>query len=85
MSEKRRASTTEPGKQLVKRPNLGGGSGAGGKTGGPGSNALIQAAPRTSALQAPVMQLTGHSDEVFCAKFDPTGNLIASGGMDRSI
>ncbi|CAK7568199.1 MAG: hypothetical protein SEPTF4163_006183 [Sporothrix epigloea] len=85
MSEKRRASATEPGTQLVKRPNLGGGSGTGSKTGGYGSNALIQVAPRTSSLQAPVMQLTGHSDEVFCAKFDPTGNLIASGSMDRSI
>lgn len=31
------------------------------------------------------MQLTGHSGEVFTAKFDPTGNLIASGSMDRSI
>lgn len=31
------------------------------------------------------MQLTGHSGEVFCAKFDPNGNYIASGSMDRSI
>ena len=31
------------------------------------------------------MQLTGHGDEVFCAKFDPAGHLIASGGIDRSI
>lgn len=42
-------------------------------------------APRTSGLQAPVMELTGHSGEIFAAKFDPTGNLIASGSMDRSI
>lgn len=42
-------------------------------------------APRTSGLQAPVMELSGHSGEIFSAKFDPTGNLIASGGMDRSI
>jgi Prp8 binding protein len=48
--------------------------------------ALIgQQAPRTSALQAPVMELSGHSGEIFTAKFDPTGNLIASGSMDRSI
>ncbi|KIH86881.1 Prp8 binding protein [Sporothrix brasiliensis 5110] len=79
MSEKRRASATQPGSQLVKRPNLGGSSG------GPGSTALIQAQPRTSGLQAPVMQLTGHGDEVFCAKFDPAGHLLASGSMDRSI
>lgn len=42
-------------------------------------------APRTSGLQAPVMELSGHSGEIFAAKFDPTGNFIASGSMDRSI
>lgn len=31
------------------------------------------------------MELSGHSGEIFAAKFDPTGNLIASGGMDRSL
>ncbi len=31
------------------------------------------------------MELSGHSGEVFCAKFDPNGNYIASGSMDRSI
>lgn len=31
------------------------------------------------------MELTGHSGEVFSAKFDPNGNYIASGSMDRSI
>ncbi len=41
--------------------------------------------PRTTGLQAPVMELTGHSGEVFCAKFDPNGNYIASGSMDRTI
>lgn len=41
--------------------------------------------PRTSGLQAPVMELSGHSGEIFSAKFDPSGNLIASGAMDRSI
>lgn len=28
---------------------------------------------------------TGHSGEVFCARFDPTGAHIASGGMDRNL
>lgn len=58
--------------------------------------------PRTSGLQAPIMELTGesgeelnrgallsvmagHSGEVFAARFDPTGQLIASGSMDRTI
>ncbi|KAL9071364.1 MAG: hypothetical protein Q9161_004223 [Pseudevernia consocians] len=53
--------------------------------GGSGSGALIQAVPRTSGLQAPIMELTGHSGEVFAARFDPSGQYIASGSMDRSI
>jgi hypothetical protein len=31
------------------------------------------------------MELTGHSGEVFACRFDPTGQYIASGSMDRSI
>ena len=49
------------------------------------NGALIQTQPRTSGLRAPVMELTGHSGEVFVAKFNPEGNYIASGSMDRSI
>lgn len=58
--------------------------------------------PRTSGLQAPIMELAGkwphfehwrkkpliqigHSGEVFATRFDPTGQIIASGSMDRSI
>jgi len=52
---------------------------------GAANGTLVQAQPRTSGLQAPVMQLTGHSGEVFAAKFNPEGNYIASGSMDRSI
>lgn len=40
---------------------------------------------RTSGLQAPIMELTGHSGEVFATRFDPSGAHIASGSMDRSI
>ena len=40
---------------------------------------------RTSGLKAPIMELTGHSGEVFAARFDPAGHQIASGSMDRSI
>ena len=28
---------------------------------------------------------SGHTAEIFAAKFDPSGNLIASASMDRSI
>lgn len=31
------------------------------------------------------MELTGHSGEIFAARFDPTGQHIASGSMDRNI
>lgn len=46
---------------------------------------LVQAALRTSGLQAPIMELTGHSGEIFAARFDSTGQHIASCSMDRSI
>ncbi|EEQ33244.1 wd-repeat protein [Microsporum canis CBS 113480] len=46
---------------------------------------LIQSVPRTSGLAAPIMELTGHSGEVFATRFDATGQHIASAGMDRSI
>ncbi|EPS43192.1 hypothetical protein H072_2833 [Dactylellina haptotyla CBS 200.50] len=49
------------------------------------SGALVKAIPRTSALQAPIMELTGHSGEVFAVRFDPTGEHIASGSFDRTV
>ncbi|KAF3164606.1 hypothetical protein TWF788_001111 [Orbilia oligospora] len=47
--------------------------------------ALIKAVPRTSALQAPIMELTGHSGEIFAVRFDSTGEHIASGSFDRTV
>ncbi|KAF7953131.1 hypothetical protein EAE96_006348 [Botrytis aclada] len=86
-SGKRPASGSFGSSQMVvKRQNVGNESTALSTTNGStGNGALIQAVPRTSGLQAPVMQLEGHSGEVFAAKFDPNGNYIASGSMDRSI
>lgn len=40
---------------------------------------------RTSSLAAPIMLLTGHAGEVFCAEFSPDGRSIASGAFDRQI
>lgn len=55
--------------------------------GAPGQQqkAVIQAVKRTSALRAPIMELTGHAGEVFACRFDSTGNHIASGSFDRTI
>ncbi|SAM09551.1 hypothetical protein [Absidia glauca] len=48
-------------------------------------NAIVGTIKRTSGLQAPVMQLTGHEGEVYSTKFDPSGQHIASGSYDRRI
>jgi Prp8 binding protein len=69
---------------VVKRPNLGS-SAAALTADGSRNGVLIHSTPRTSGLQAPVMELTGHTGEVFAARFNPEGNYIASGSMDRSI
>ncbi|KAF3071528.1 hypothetical protein TsFJ059_003858 [Trichoderma semiorbis] len=86
MSAEKRPADDDPGlsTSLVKRQNVNASEGALARLNA-SSSALVQAAPRTSGLQAPVMELTGHSGDIFTAKFDPTGNLIASGSMDRSI
>ncbi|EEY18198.1 WD repeat-containing protein [Verticillium alfalfae VaMs.102] len=88
MSAEKRPASDEPGPRqaLVKRQNVGTSSGALARLNASANGtALVKTAPRTSGLQAPVMELSGHSGEVFAAKFDPTGNFIASGSMDRSI
>ncbi|KAG1464821.1 hypothetical protein G6F46_003050 [Rhizopus delemar] len=48
-------------------------------------NAIVGTVKRTSALEAPVMQLTGHSGEIYSCEFDSSGELIASAGFDRQI
>ncbi|KAJ1722867.1 hypothetical protein LPJ53_002737 [Coemansia erecta] len=50
------------------------------------NTALIKAAPkRTSGLQAPIMQLTGHSGEVTTCRFSPDGAHLASGSADKQV
>ncbi|KAJ1958552.1 hypothetical protein IWQ62_004880 [Dispira parvispora] len=46
---------------------------------------LIPRSKRTSSLAVPSVQLVGHEGEVFTCQFDPTGEVFASGGFDRSI
>ncbi|KAA0196321.1 hypothetical protein HAZT_HAZT004947 [Hyalella azteca] len=41
--------------------------------------------PRTSALAAPIMQLTGHQGDILCGRFHPDGECLATAGMDRMI
>jgi Prp8 binding protein len=84
-AEKRPASNAFGSSQMVvKRANLRGSGKEVAVTAG-SNGALTQTVPRTSGLEAPVMELTGHSGEVFVARFNPEGNYIASGSMDRSI
>jgi WD40 repeat protein len=35
--------------------------------------------------EATLTRYQGHTGEIFAARFDPTGQFIASGSMDRSI
>lgn len=83
MAAEKRADPFGSSQLVVKRQNVGSGKEV--AISGGSSNAVVQSAPRTSGLHAPVMELSGHSAEVFCAKFNPEGNYIASGSMDRSI
>ncbi|NWT62491.1 SNR40 protein, partial [Erythrocercus mccallii] len=72
----------------AKRPrhDLPGAPGTGGAGGQPPAGALLQAGPpRCSSLQAPIMLLSGHEGEVYCCKFHPNGNTLASAGFDRLI
>lgn len=84
-AEKRPASDAFGSSQvMVKRPNLGAGKTVA-VVGTAGNSSLITAVSRSSGLQAPVVELIGHSGEVFTARFNAEGNYIASGSMDRSI
>lgn len=49
------------------------------------SNALIQSRRTGGGVGASVMELVGHTGEVYAARFDPTGDVIASGSIDRTI
>ncbi|KAI9889729.1 MAG: hypothetical protein M1814_005028 [Vezdaea aestivalis] len=88
-AEKRQASNSLSSRQIVKRPKSDNKPKNGSSVAVVGhsaqNGALIQSVSRTSSLPAPIMELTGHSGEVFATRFDPTGQKIASGSMDRSI
>ncbi|ODV90567.1 hypothetical protein CANCADRAFT_26852 [Tortispora caseinolytica NRRL Y-17796] len=53
--------------------------------GGQGALVKRQRHDRSSTLKAPVWRLTGHKDALWCCRFDPTGTLLATAGVDRSI
>ncbi|KIM21798.1 hypothetical protein M408DRAFT_333240 [Serendipita vermifera MAFF 305830] len=47
---------------------------------------LIRTVKRTSALESPIVALTGsHTAEILSARFDPTGQNIAACSSDRSV
>ncbi|KAI0018638.1 WD40 repeat-like protein [Xylariomycetidae sp. FL0641] len=85
MSSEKRPAADDPGagQLVVKRQKPGTSTALSRRDGGSGT--LVQSVNRTSNLEAPVMELTGHAGEVFSAKFNPSGSFIASGSMDRSI
>ncbi|OCK84837.1 WD40 repeat-like protein [Lepidopterella palustris CBS 459.81] len=84
-AEKRPAAVSFGSSQLVKRQKSDANLGNSSALAVNGSSQIGALVPRTSALQAPVMELTGHTGEVFATRFDPTGEFIASGSMDRNI
>ncbi|KAI0407567.1 WD40 repeat-like protein [Xylaria palmicola] len=87
MSAEKRPAADDAGsgQLIVKRQKPGTSTALSRRDDAAGSSALVQSVVRTSNLEAPLMELSGHSGEIFSAKFDPIGNLIASGSMDRSI
>jgi Prp8 binding protein len=94
MADKRKEppTPTPANASLVKRQRQNDGTAASasnalqlGSAGGAGRGAVIQAVKRTSALRAPIMELSGHNGEVFAVRFDPSGHHIASGAFDRTI
>lgn len=40
---------------------------------------------RCSSMEAPIMLLSGHGDQIFSSKFNHDGSLVASGSFDRQI
>lgn len=80
-SEKRPASSSFASGQLVKRQKS---DNSMALTSASQNGSLVQST-RGPALSAPVMELTGHSGEVLAARFDSTGQHVASAGMDRNI
>ena len=50
-----------------------------------GNGAVKQGPKRTSNLEAPIMLLSGHGGEVFSCRFNPDGDVLASGSHDKSV
>ncbi|KAF1985692.1 WD40 repeat-like protein [Aulographum hederae CBS 113979] len=87
-AEKRPVPNNFESSQIVKRQRSDAdiGDGTVAVATGYGQNgALTKTTPRASSLHTPLMELTGHSGEVFSTRFDPTGQFLASGSMDRTI
>lgn len=45
----------------------------------------IAAVPRSSNLAAPIMLLEGQEGDIFCGRFHPSGQTLASAGFDRLV
>ncbi|RYH10796.1 hypothetical protein EON65_39115 [archaeon] len=46
---------------------------------------IVQEGARTSSLTAPEITLAGHEAAVYTLAFDPTGEHLATAGMDKHI
>lgn len=46
---------------------------------------IVKEGARTSTLTAPEITLTGHEAAVYTLAFDPTGEHLATSGMDKHI
>ena len=51
----------------------------------PATAAAARSDGRSSALEAPIMVLSGHDGPITSCEFDPSGQYIASGSRDRTV
>lgn len=78
--DKRRQLEGQQEGQLVKRARH-----ADGDRGARNGQLTTGSLPRTSSLRAPIIELKGHTADVYAARFDTGGQNLASASGDRAI
>ncbi|KAK7206144.1 WD repeat-containing protein [Myxozyma melibiosi] len=84
MSDKRKAGPGA-GSVVAKRPRSTNQQSVAIVNTSPSAGPILQTVQRTSNIQAPIIQLSGHTGEVYACRFDDSGEIIASGSQDRTI